>query len=230
MTPETVFVTVFVVVCVRLVTRAQARNRRSLERQRRRDSRPRASEGAEQPRAEPAVKHRPAPVPTVEPPPCRTMRPAPSHAPQALAEPSAEMLKGPAYIVDGDTLTIRKTQIRLYGIDAPEMNHPFGKKAKWALVNMCKGQPVRAEITGIDIHGRMIARCYLADGRDLSAEMVRIGLAIDWPKYSGGRYRHLEVNDARRKMWLADARQKGRMHVWAQFDARERARSAGARP
>lgn len=135
------------------------------------------------------------------------------------------MISGPARIVDGDTLVIKKTQIRLFGVDAPEMNHPYGKKAKWELVKLCKGQTVRAETTDQDAHGRTVAKCTLPDGRDLSAEMVKAGLAIDWPKYSGGKYRPLEVPDARKKMWLADARQKGRMHVWEQFEAKQKARA-----
>lgn len=130
-------------------------------------------------------------------------------------------VSGPAWIVDGDTIRIRKTQIRLYGIDAPELDHPYGKNAKWALHKLCKGHSVRAEITDIDDYGRTVARCYLSDGRDLSAEMVRMGLAIDWPKYSGGIYKKLETCDARSKLFLADARQKGRMHVWRQFEARQ---------
>jgi len=127
-------------------------------------------------------------------------------------------------VTDGDTIVIRKTQIRLFGIDAPEIDHPFGKKAKWALVSLCKGQTVRAEVAEQDAHGRTVARCYLQDGSDLSAEMVKLGLAIDWPKFSGGKYRSLEVPGARKKLWLADARQKGRMHVWEQFEAKRNTR------
>ena len=123
-------------------------------------------------------------------------------------------------MVDGDTIVIQKVQIRLFGVDAPELNHPFGQKAKWQLVSLCKDQVVRADILEQDRHGRTVARCYLADGRDLSAEMVKAGLAIDWPKYSGGQYRQLEKPDARKKMWLADARQNGRAHVVKQFEAR----------
>lgn len=144
---------------------------------------------------------------------------------QRTAEPAQEILTGSAYVVDGDTITIKKTQIRLFGIDAPELNHPHGKKAKWALVSLCKGQKVSAEITEKDVHGRTVAKCYLPDGKDLSAEMVKLGLAIDWPKFSGGRYGALETPDARKKMWLADARQKGRMHVWEKFEARQKAGS-----
>ncbi len=130
-------------------------------------------------------------------------------------------LHGKAYVVDGDTVVIQKKQIRLYGIDAPEMNHPYGKKAKWALVNMCKGHVIRADISETDAYGRNVARCYLEDGRDLSEEMVKQGLAIDWPKFSGGRYAAYEVPDVRKKLWLADARQKGRMHVWEEYEARQ---------
>jgi len=138
-----------------------------------------------------------------------------------MPQPATSILQGFAYVVDGDTLTINKTQIRLFGIDAPEMNHPYGKNAKWALVGLCKGQVVKAEITEKDAYGRTVAKCYLQDGRDLSAEMVKLGLAIDWAKFSGGQYRSLEVPDVRKKLWLADARQKGRMDVWERFEANQ---------
>ena len=108
--------------------------------------------------------------------------------------------------MDGDTIVIKKTQIRLFGVDAPELDHPHGQKAKWALVRLCKGKTIRAEITDEDAHGMTVAKCFLPDGRDLSAEMVEAGLAIDWPKFSGGIYLHLETDGARKKMWLANAR------------------------
>lgn len=132
------------------------------------------------------------------------------------------VLTGRAYVVDGDTLTILNTQVRLFGVDAPELDHPYGKNAKGALLSLCKGHDVRAEITGQDTHGRTVARCYLADGRDLSAEMVKLGLAIDWAKFSNGQYCALELPDVRKKLWLADARQKGRMDVWERYAAKKR--------
>ncbi|SLN53154.1 thermonuclease family protein [Ruegeria meonggei] len=143
----------------------------------------------------------------------------------AVPEPKEKVLEGSAYVVDGDTIKIQKTQVRLFGVDAPEINHPYGKKAKWALVSLCKGQRVRAVVTAEDIHGRTVAKCYLEDGRDLSAELVKLGMAIDWPKFSGGKYSALELPDARKKLWLADARQKGRMNVWEQYDAKQVARN-----
>lgn len=148
----------------------------------------------------------------------------PFDAQSAHKHPVSTTLQGPAFVIDGDTVVIQKNQIRLFGVDAPEMDHPHGKNAKWALVNLCKGKTIRAEVTEQDAYGRSVAKCYLHDGRDLSAEMVKLGLAIDWPKFSGGKYSPLEVPGVRKKLWLADARQKGRMHVWEQFDARKNAK------
>ncbi|WP_417247785.1 thermonuclease family protein [Celeribacter sp.] len=155
--------------------------------------------------------------------------PTPSPFNEKTARDAAEqpVVRGRAYVVDGDTIVIKKTQIRLFGVDAPEMNHPYGKKAKWALVKLCKNQEIKAEVTDVDAHGRTVAKCFLPDGRDLSAEMVKLGLAIDWGKFSGGVYRDLEVEDVRKKLWLADARQKGRMHVWDKYDAKQKERQGG---
>jgi endonuclease YncB( thermonuclease family) len=143
----------------------------------------------------------------------------------SVAQVQRRIICGAAYVTDGDTITINKQQIRLFGIDAPELEHPYGKQAKWAMVKLCKGQTIQAEIIESDGHGRSVALCTLPDGRDLSAELVKQGLAIDWPKFSNGKYRHLEVAGVRRKLWLADARQRGRMDIWAKFEANRQGQS-----
>lgn len=129
-----------------------------------------------------------------------------------LAVPDAgATLTGRCWVIDGDTIDIGGRRIRLAGIDAPELDHPYGKNAKSVLIRLCQGQVVRAEFDGASSHDRSMATCYLPDGRDLSTEMVKAGMAIDWPKYSGGKYRQFEVADIRRKLWRCDARQRGRM-------------------
>jgi micrococcal nuclease len=120
-------------------------------------------------------------------------------------------IKGPCHVQDGDSIFIGDTSIRLHGIDAPELDHPYGKNAKWELIKLCKGQIVSAVLEGSLSHKRIVATCYLPDGRDLSAEMVKLGMAVDWAKFSGGKYRSFEVSGVRRKLWRCDARQKGRM-------------------
>lgn len=102
-------------------------------------------------------------------------------------------LKGRCWVIDGDTIVIDNVRIRLAGIDAPELDHPWGQKSKWALVQLCKGKIITAHIRPDISHDRVVADCVLPDGRDLAAELVQAGLALDWTKYSGGKYRHLET-------------------------------------
>lgn len=142
----------------------------------------------------------------------RTKARASAVSPPSVAPKTAsKTITGKCYVIDGDTIVIGKTHIRLYGIDAPELDHPYGQKSKWAMVALCKGQVIRAELIDDVSYDRLVGKCFLPDGRDLSAELVKKGLAIDWPKYSGGEYLQLETADARKKMWRAAARQKGRM-------------------
>lgn len=130
------------------------------------------------------------------------------------AAAAVSTVSGICRVVDGDTIRIGDVSLRLAGIDAPELDHPWGQKAKWELVRLCKGQKITAKIEPGMSYDRLVATCYLPDGRDLSAEMVRRGLALDWPKFSGGKYAHLEAEGARKKHWKAAARQRGHMHIF----------------
>ncbi len=118
-------------------------------------------------------------------------------------------LRGRCYAIDGDTIVIARTKIRLAGIDAPELDHPWGQKSKWALVRLCKGREVTAQLSQEFSYDRKVATCYLSDGRDLGAELVKMGLALDWPKYSGGRYKRMEPYGIRNKLWITARRQDG---------------------
>ena len=116
---------------------------------------------------------------------------------------------GTCYVIDGDSIVIGNVMIRLAGIDAPELNQPWGQKDKWALFDLCKGQVVRAELDGSMSYDRLVATCYLPDGRNLSVEMVTMGLALDWAKFSGGLYRSFEPAGIRKKLWRVEARHRG---------------------
>lgn len=117
-------------------------------------------------------------------------------------------------MIDGDTIVISGTKIRVAGIDAPELEHPWGKKSKFALINMCKGKVVTAVIKEEISYDRIVAQCLLPDGTDVAAELVKQGLALDWPKFSGGAYADLEPHGIRKKLWRAAARQKGNMRTF----------------
>ena len=111
-----------------------------------------------------------------------------------------QIISGKCHVIDGDTISIGKQKIRLAGIDAPELNKPYGKKAKWALVELCKGQNITAKLTGETSYDRVVAKCFLDDGRDLAAEMVKLELALDIPHFPDADYKHLETPNARRKL------------------------------
>ena len=111
-----------------------------------------------------------------------------------------EIISGKCHVIDGDTISIGRQKIRLAGIDAPELHNPYGKKAKWALVELCKGQNITAKLTGETSFDRVVAKCFLDDGRDLAAEMVKLELALDIPHFPDADYKHLERTNARRKL------------------------------
>lgn len=111
----------------------------------------------------------------------------------SAAAPSPPPLAGPARPIDGDTLALGGARIRLWGIDAPEADTPFGRQATRLMAQTLVLGPVRCVDTGGRSHDRIVARCEDAAGADLAERMVAAGLAVDWPKFSGGRYAATEA-------------------------------------
>ena len=98
-------------------------------------------------------------------------------------------LYGMPYVIDGDTIDIEGTRIRLHGIDAPELNQTCsdgfgGKDAAEHLRSLIAQQPVRCERHDIDRYGRIVAICFNAIGDDLNELMVRDGYAYAYAVYS----------------------------------------------
>jgi hypothetical protein len=58
-------------------------------------------------------------------------------------------------------------------------------------------------LNGERTHDRCVGVCYL-EGVDISAEMVRRGVARDCPRFSGGRYRVIEASRVGRRDDRAD--------------------------
>lgn len=100
------------------------------------------------------------------------------------------LLAHPAKVIkisDGDTITIlqNKTQIkvRLYGIDAPELKQPYGKKSKQFLANLIVGEVVEVDENGKDRYKRTLGIIRYKD-QDINAQMVLNGYAWAYVKYS----------------------------------------------
>ncbi|MCP5038040.1 MAG: hypothetical protein GY945_10615, partial [Rhodobacteraceae bacterium] len=107
-----------------------------------------------------------------------------AHHPPPPEIPASRKLAGKAWVIDGDTIVVNKIKIRLAGIDAPELDQPWGQKSKWEMVRICKGQTLHIELSGETSFDRLIGTCYLPDGRDIGAEIVKAGLALDGGYFS----------------------------------------------
>nr|DAS58514.1 MAG TPA: nuclease-like protein [Caudoviricetes sp.] len=90
-------------------------------------------------------------------------------------------------IHDGDTITVlqgkQQIKVRLFGVDAPELKQPYGKKSKQFLANLIAGQIVEVEENGKDRYKRTIGTVYLG-GTDINAQMVANGYAWAYRKFS----------------------------------------------
>lgn len=116
-----------------------------------------------------------------------------------LAAPAME-LTGRARAVDGDTLEVAGQKVRLFGIDAPELDQQCdqsgrrwacGQAARERLAEIVGRQRLACAVQDIDRYGRNVATC-TAGGEDIAALMVREGMAIAYRRYSG-RYVNAEA-------------------------------------
>ena len=118
-------------------------------------------------------------------------------------------LIGPARIVDGDSIRIEGEEIRLRGIDAPELHQtcrrgaetvPCGIDARRALMTLLASGAVRCEASERDRFGRLLARC-LAGGQDVGEAMIRLGQAVSFGAYGEVE---AEARRARRGLWALE--------------------------
>jgi endonuclease YncB( thermonuclease family) len=124
---------------------------------------------------------------------------------------AAEPISGIPHIVDGDTLEIGGTKIRLQGIDAPETDQLCldQNSAKWTcgiaardhLTQHIYGRSIECVPDGADRYHRTLAVCRLGD-ENLNAWMVREGFALAFVKYSRAHVdEEGEARKAQRVLW-----------------------------
>ena len=137
--------------------------------------------------------------------------------PSEPPRPTGAVIAGRARVVDGDSLLIGASRIRLFGIDAPEGRqqchdaqrraYGCGEMARRALLSTIAGREVSCTPVGAS-HDRSVALC-TANGRDLSDAMVRGGHALELRQHSKGRYAaaEREAREARRGLWAGSFEQ-----------------------
>lgn len=125
-----------------------------------------------------------------------------------IPEPDPVLSSGTARVIDGDSIVVDGREIRLKGIDAPELaqichrdGNPWrcGEEAQRQLRFFVRGGDVECEGSEYDQHGRLLGVCRIA-GRDVNGWMVKEGWAISFGGYSDAE---AEARDGLRGLWSA---------------------------
>ncbi len=133
------------------------------------------------------------------------------------------------HVTDGDTVHVipegetKPVKVRLGGIDAPEMDQPFGEQSRDLLTTLAMGRELTLDVactlsnpdcpggpacTCTDIYGRLVG--VLHDGNwkeSVNKQMVESGMAYAWPTFG----QVFGCHNAQRR-----ARQK-REGIWKRF-------------
>jgi hypothetical protein len=105
---------------------------------------------------------------------------------------AAPTLFGDGRSIDGDSLMVGLREVRLHGIDAPELSQTCtrsseawacGKAAADQLTKLIAGRPVSCMSMGQDQYGRTLGRCRVGE-TDLNQAMVATGYALAYRRYS----------------------------------------------
>jgi endonuclease YncB( thermonuclease family) len=109
------------------------------------------------------------------------------------AGPAAAGPEGRIAVIDGDTMRVGGETVRLFGIDAPEIDQacrrPGGEVWRcgdWArdeVRRVYEGRRAVCDAIGTDRYGRTLATCRV-EGRDMGAMLVANGLARAYLRYS----------------------------------------------
>jgi endonuclease YncB( thermonuclease family) len=110
--------------------------------------------------------------------------------PDAQAQQAGELEARVSKVLDGDTFTLsgESRRIRVWGLDAPEWDQSGGSTATATLSSLISGETLICNVLDIDRYGRLVGQCFLPDGRDIAAEMIRSGAATEYCRYSSGYY------------------------------------------
>jgi endonuclease YncB( thermonuclease family) len=115
--------------------------------------------------------------------------------------------------IDGDSLRSASQDIRILGIDAPELSQTCldrsgrhwacGREAGARLQALIASGPVHCSSGSRDRYGRALARCSAGSVNDIGETMVREGLAVDFMQ-GGYQAAEAEARAAMRGIWAGD--------------------------
>ena len=127
--------------------------------------------------------------------------------------PRGEAISGDVRVVDGDSLHVGDTEVRMFGVDAFEGRqvcvrdgNPWrcGEAAANELRNLTAGREITCKQRDTDSYGRAVSVCTNGT-EDLGAELTRAGLALAYRQYSDDYIdEENEARAARRGAWAGD--------------------------
>lgn len=99
---------------------------------------------------------------------------------------------GKVFFVDGDSLIVytngKQFKCRLAEVDAPELDQPYGRKAKQFAVHFALGNCVKLIYHGKGAYNRSLVDVLTCDSkRSLSEQLVNRGLAWWYDTYSNNK-------------------------------------------
>jgi len=131
--------------------------------------------------------------------PARAAGEAKESVPRRPAAPEGKVVR----VRDGDSIVVMRggvgIEVRLDGIDCPELAQEYGRKAKSFTADFVFGKTVHLVGKGKDRYGRELAEVQLPDGRSLNRELVAAGYAWWYRKYSTDRSLEALEQTARRE-------------------------------
>ena len=113
-------------------------------------------------------------------------------------------------VIDGDTTEVlhegRAEQVRLNGIDCPEMGQAFGRRAKQFTSDRAFGKTVSVKVLARDRYDRIIGEVTLPDGKSLNLELVSADYAWWYRRYAPNDHvrekLENEARNAKRGLWV----------------------------
>ena len=139
-------------------------------------------------------------------------------------------------VIDGDTYDVLvegiKHRVRLLGVDAPELDQPFGKRAVDSVARLLRpAQPVLLTRYGVDLYGRELGavRLPVAEKPALALDSLLVvrGWAWAWdPKHkvAGRAAQQASALEKRRGLWKCGAVGVLTPQQWRRFNYKNKRR------
>lgn len=125
-------------------------------------------------------------------------------------------------VKDGDSLLVERlpmkriNEIRLAGIDAPELAQPWGIQSRAALKRLIEGKHVRIEVTDRDRYHRLVGKVWV-DRTYVNAWMTRNGHAWAFDRYLEDkdiRAGQIAARKEKRGLWTLPEREQIPPPTW----------------